>query len=66
MGNVNLTAGQGFNLKDKELTLFVKRKEWEKDPECNEYKDLHYLVHRGIPDELRVRLWKELLRTRFI
>ena len=67
LGNVNLTAGgQGFNLKDKELTLLVKRKEWEQNPDCDEFKDLHYLVHRGIPDELRVRLWKELLRTRFV
>lgn len=26
-----------------------------------EYEDLHYCMHRGIPDELRVSIWKALL-----
>ena len=55
-----------MNLKNKELTLFLQRESWEADKTCSEYADLYYLVHAGIPDELRVRLWKELLRTKMI
>ena len=53
-------------LKKKELTLFLQREKWEADKTCSDYADLFFLVHIGIPDELRVRLWKELLRTRMI
>lgn len=53
-------------LKNKEICLFLQRSKWEADKDCNEYADLYYLVHHGIPDELRVRLWKELLRTKLI
>ena len=63
----NVTDGNDLQLlKKKELTLFLQREKWEADKSCEEYADLHYLVHIGIPDELRVRLWKELLRTKMI
>ena len=63
-----VTDGQDlqFMLKNKEVTLFLQREKWEQDKSCSEYADLHYLIHKGIPDELRVRLWKELLRSKMI
>lgn len=63
----NVTDGQDLQLlKKKELTLFLQRNKWEQDKSCSEYLDLYYLIHIGIPDELRVRLWKELLQTKII
>ena len=62
-----VTDGQELQLwKNKEITLFLKREQWEQDKTSQQYADLYYLVHHGIPDELRVRLWKELLQTKVI
>ena len=38
---------------------------WEKQQD-QKYADLFYLVHAGIPDELRPRIWKELLKAEIV
>ena len=38
---------------------------WEKQ-ESQSFTDLYYLTHQGIPDELRVFIWKALLKTEII
>jgi hypothetical protein len=38
---------------------------WEKNKD-QKYADLFYLVHNGIPDELRPRIWKELLKAEIV
>jgi len=31
--------------------------------DTHEYADLYALVHMGIPDDMRIRIWKELLSS---
>ena len=38
---------------------------WEKQQD-QKYADLHYLIHAGIPDELRPTIWKELLKAEIV
>ena len=38
---------------------------WEKTHD-QKFADLFYLVHAGIPDELRPRIWKELLKAEIV
>ena len=60
---LNTEPNELYLLKNSELVLFRDRAEWEANKSCQQYADLHYLILQGIPDEFRVRLWKDLLRT---
>ena len=42
--------------------VFIFSNLWEKDDD-QKFADLYYLVHAGIPNELRGRIWQELLKT---
>jgi hypothetical protein len=32
--------------------------------EPKKFSDLYFLVHNGIPDSLRIKVWKELLKAK--
>jgi hypothetical protein len=36
---------------------------WIKE-EPQKFSDLYFLVHNGIPDTLRIKVWKELLKAK--
>jgi hypothetical protein len=34
-----------------------------KEKDNQHYSDLYHLVHAGIPDEIRTKIWRELLKV---
>jgi hypothetical protein len=68
--DVSVSMYHKYILKDKQANLLVQASKWSQNAdealEQSNFTDLYFLVHRGVPDELRTQVWKQLLQTKKI